>query len=40
MLLSTDLDHGGIRQYPEVGRRIHRARKFRIGQRTLHEERL
>jgi hypothetical protein len=38
--LSADLDHGGIRQDPEVRRRIRRSHKLRIGERTLHEERL
>ena len=38
--LSADLDHGGIRQDPEVRRRLRRSHKLRIGERTLHEERL
>jgi len=37
--LSADLDHGGIRQDPEVSRRVHRSHKLWIGQRTLHQER-
>src|SRR5215471_14862797 len=37
--LSANLDHGGIRQYPELRRRVHRGHKLRIGERTLYEER-
>jgi hypothetical protein len=38
--LSADLDHCGIGQDPEVRRRVRRSHKLRIGERTLHEERL
>ena len=38
--LSADLDHRRVGQDPEVRRRVHRSHKLRIGERTLHEERL
>ena len=38
--LSADLDHRRVRQDPEVRRRLRRRQKLRVGQRTLHEERL
>ena len=38
--LPTYLDHGSIRENPEVRRPVHRARKLGIGKRTLHQERL
>ena len=38
--LSADLDHGRVRQDPEVRRGLRRRQKLRVGQRTLHEERL
>src|SRR5215467_4722530 len=37
--LSANLDHGGIRQYPEVRGSVHRGHKLWIGERTLHKER-
>ncbi len=38
--LSADLDHRRVRQDPEVRRRLRRRQKLRVGQRSLHEERL
>ncbi|MCP1836182.1 hypothetical protein ACVIHH_007533 [Bradyrhizobium sp. USDA 4518] len=37
--LPADLDHGGIRQDPEVRCRLRRRQKLRIGQRSLHQQR-
>jgi hypothetical protein len=38
--LPADLDHRRFWQDPEVLRRLHRLQKPRVGQRSLHEERL
>ena len=38
--LSADLEHRRVRQDPEVRRCLRRRQKLRVGQRTLHEERL
>ena len=38
--LAADLDHRRIRQDAEIRRRLRRGEKLRIGQRSLHEERL
>jgi hypothetical protein len=38
--LPADLDHRGVRQDPKIRRRLRRRLQLRVGQRSLHEERL